>query len=289
MGDSGAGPTEPVEDRSSLRLDALSERLETIQLLKADDEAERGRVLEQLGARGKAESDIIRQQALRRPLYAPDRFEEAHRLVVRGIEVLDRNGVRNAPMPRRLGPVRPVAAYVVQLITRFIVRNHQNTLIDRLRKLYELREANSAWGSAEHAMLRRARLQMRGLSDDLKAKALGVPTFLLGGAFISGMFSALGNGIRAALGHPLLVVVLVAVTVLLLTASAWCVLFAAAVARRRIRLSLDEPLHALYETIGACGDPPKDQSLQFALYAIGFFVLAAIVVPIGVGLVIAAR
>ena len=54
---------------------------------------------------------------------------------------------------------------------------------------------------------------------------------------------------------------------------------AAGVARRRIRLSTDQPIKALFETIGACGNPPKDDSYNFAVYAIVLLVLAWILVP----------
>ncbi|MCU0261042.1 MAG: hypothetical protein MUE78_08490 [Ilumatobacteraceae bacterium] len=267
-------------------IQALTDRLDAFRLLTADSDVERERILDDLGVRGRAESDIVRQQALRRPLAHPAHFEEAHRLVVRGLEVLDRNGVRAAPMPSAVGPLRPVASWVVQLVTRFIVRSHQNSLVDRLRKLYQLREANSAWGSPEHAVLRRARLQMQGLSADLKGEPLGIPTFLVGGAFLSGLFSGLGNAIGAAFGNPIVVVVLVVLMALLLGGVAWAVLFAAGVSRRRIRLALDEPLAGLYRTIGACGDPPEDQALQFAIYAIVLLVVAAIVVPAGIGILL---
>ena len=59
-------------------------------------------------------------------------------------------------------------------------------------------------------------------------------------------------------------------------------------ARRRINLSLDQPLEALWDAIGAAGNPPRDQSYNFALYAIALLILASILVPIAVGLVIRA-
>jgi hypothetical protein len=200
---------------------------------------------------------------------------------VRGLEVLYRNGARAPSIRKPLGPLKPVASFVVQLVTRWIVRNQQNTIVDRVRRLYELREANSVWGSDEHHQLRRARLHMQMLSTELKDKALGIPAFLVGGAFISGVFSALQGAIESALGHPLLVLALVVIVVLLLVGTAWSVLFAAGISRRRIRLAMDGPLEALYETVGSAGNPPHDQSFQIALFAIAFFAIAAIVVPAG--------
>ena len=54
----------------------------------------------------------------------------------------------------------------------------------------------------------------------------------------------------------------------------------------RIRLAVDQPLKALYETIGSCGSPPKDQSYNFAVYAIVLFTLAWIVIPFALWLTI---
>jgi hypothetical protein len=65
---------------------------------------------------------------------------------------------------------------------------------------------------------------------------------------------------------------------------AWAALFAAGVARRRIRLSTDQPMKALWETIGACGEPPHDESYNFAVYAIVLLILAWILVPLAFGL-----
>jgi hypothetical protein len=277
-GTTGAEDAEPEGDL----LDRLDDRFETLRLLRADDEESRGRLLEQMGARGRAEQDIVRQLATHaQPLAQPSRFSEAHRVFIRGLEVLHRNGARAPSIRKPIGPLKPAAQWLIQLVTRWIVNNQKNTIVDRVRRLYELREANAVWGSDEHHQLRRARLQMQVISAEIKDKSLGVPAFLLGGAFISGVFSALQGAIESALGHPLLVVLLVALLVLLLVGSAWCVLFAAGVSRRRIRLSTDKPLQILYDTIGSAGDPPHDQSFQFALFAIVFFALAAIVVPAG--------
>jgi hypothetical protein len=69
-----------------------------------------------------------------------------------------------------------------------------------------------------------------------------------------------------------------------LFALSWVALFSAAVARRRIRLATDQSLAALWETIGAAGEPPRDESYNFAVYAIILLALAWIVVPLVIGL-----
>ena len=109
---------------------------------------------------------------------------------MRSLEVLDRNGTRVPKMPR-IGPLRPIAEYVVQLMIRWIVRGYQNRLVTRVRKLYERREANSVWGSPEHVMLRRARINAVQVEQGYKGNQLGIPAFLLGGAILSTAVSVL--------------------------------------------------------------------------------------------------
>ena len=73
----------------------------------------------------------------------------------------------------------------------------------------------------------------------------------------------------------------------ILACLAWAAIFSAAVARRRIGLSLDQPLAAVGHD-RAAGKPPQDQSFNFALYAIALLILASILVPIAIGLVVRA-
>ena len=177
-------------------------------------------------------------------------------MVMRSLEVLDRNGVRGAPMPGPLGPLKPVVGYVVQLVTRWIVRGYQNSLASNVRKLYERREANSIWGSEEHVMLRRARINAVQVEQGLRSNPVGVPGFLLGGAVLSGLFSLIGNLIsRLVENTPGRIGLGIVLGVLLLGLS-WVALFAASIARRRIRLTTQQPVQALYDVIGAAGDPP---------------------------------
>jgi hypothetical protein len=261
----------------------LIDRIDALRVLRADTVEEKGVMLEAIGGKGKPEQDTVNELSKPRPLWRPDRFEEAHRLMMRSLEVLDRNGARPAKMPK-LGPLSPVAQWAVQQVNRWIVKSHQNTLVDRVRKLYERREANSVWGSPEHVMLRRARIDAVRVEQGFKGKALGLPTFLLGGAFLSGILGAIQSAVRSALGSRVGVIIFTIVLGLIMAALAWVALYAAAVSRRRIRLAVDQPLKALYETIGACGQPPKDQSYNFAIYAIVLTALAWIVIPLGIWL-----
>lgn len=256
----------------------LLDRIDALRVLRADSAEEKGAILEQIAGRGKAEQDIVSELSKRRPLWRPDRFEEAHRLAMRSLEVLDRNGTRVPKMPR-IGPLRPIAEYVVQQMIRWIVRGYQNRLVTRLRKLYERREANSVWGSPEHVMLRRARINAVQVEQGYKGNQLGIPAFLLGGAILSTAVTALRAFFVWAFSGIIGAVVFTVVFGIVFATLAWAAMHAAGVARRRIRLSTDQPIKALFETIGACGNPPKDDSYNFAVYAIVLLVLAWILVP----------
>jgi hypothetical protein len=274
-------PAAPEE--KNLVLDELSQRLDSLRVLRANNPDEAGAVLASLGASGPAESDIVDQLSKIKPLWLPDRFEEAHRMVMRALEVIDRNGPRTAKLPK-LGPLKPLAEWAVQLFTRLIVKNYQQKVIDRIRHLYSRREANSVWGSAEHHMLRRARIDAERVAPGLKGNALGLPTFLLGGAFLSSILGFLGNVAKTVSAAKSLLLVAAVFMAVLFACLSWVMIYSAAVSRRRSKLSLDQPLAALYETIGACGNPPRDDSFTFAVLALVFTGLAFVVIPIGIGL-----
>lgn len=281
---SSPSPTDaavPNPEDSNLILDELSQHLRALRVLRVDNPDQAAALLESLGANGKVEEDIVLQLGAIKPLWIPDRFEEANRLAMRSLEVLDRNGPRNTAL-KTLGPLRPVGEWAVQLFTQLIVRSFQQTVVDRLRHLYSRREASSAWDSAEHHMLRRARIDIERVAPGLKGRALGLPTFLLGGAFISTILGGLKSLGEAIQNNNSILVVATVVMFIVFAGASWAILQAAAISRRRIKLTLDKPLAALFETIGACGNPPKDQSLSFALYAIVLTGLGWLILPLGV-------
>lgn len=264
----------------------LLDRIDALRILRADTEEEKGRLLEQLGGRGRVDQDIVRELAKPKPLWQPDQFDEAHRMAMKSLEVLDRNGARSAPMPKYLGPLKPVVGYVAQLVTRWIVRGYQNNLVGAIRRIYERREAQSIWGSPAHVMLRRARINATQIEQGLRANPIGVPGFLLGGAVLSGLFSLVAQGITAAIGSATGRIVIGVVAFVLLSGLSWVALFAAGVARRRIRLSTDQPMKVLWDVIGAAGNPPRDHSYKFAVIAIVLLVLAVAAVPIVVSAIV---
>ena len=280
-------PHAAADDRSVGRMvdDLLLDRIDALKVLRADTAEEKGALLEKIAGSGKPEQDIVKQLSKVRPLWRPDRFMEAHRLAMRSLEIIDRNGARDAKMPR-LGPLAPIASYVVQQMTRWIVKDYQNTVITNIRKLYERREANAEWGSPEHKMLRQARIDATRIEPGFKGNPLGLPTFLLGGAVLSSIVSALEKFITWAFQPGIGIIVFAVVFGLIFLGLAWSALYAAGVARRRIRLSTEQPMKALWETIGAAGDPPQDGSYTFAVYAIVLLVLAWVLVPLALYVVL---
>ena len=276
-----------MSDNSPSTPELLVDQIDALRVLRADTDEEKGRLLEQIGGKGIVEQEMVSQMSAIRPLLHPDRFEEAHRMMMRGIEVLDRNGPRPSKVPN-VGPLRPIAQWLVQQVTRWIVKSHLNRLTGRICGLYEKREANSDWGTREHAMLRRARLDARRVQANSSGNALGLPTFLLGGAALTSIASGLQSLARSAMDSTLGISILGFIAVFVLGALSWVALYSAGVARRRIRLSTDQPMKALWETIGAAGKPPRDESYNFAVYAIILLVLAWIVIPLAIWLALTA-
>jgi len=289
MADHIPSPQSDQDEKSpgSFVPELLLDQLDALRVLRAQNDEEKGHLLEQIGGKGAVDQDIVRQMSAIRPLRYPERFEEAHRMMMRGIEVLDRNGSRAAAVAH-LGPLRPIGQWMVQLVSRWIVRSHLNRLMTNISSLYEKREANASWGTAEHSMLRRARLDARRVQTGMSRQTLGLPAFLLGGAFITSIVSALQSVARSALDSTTGVIILAVVLMSVLAALSWVALYSAGVSRRRIRLSTDQPIKALWETIGAAGKPPRDESYNFAVYAIILLILSWIVVPLAVWLAIRA-
>jgi hypothetical protein len=272
-------PKETAEHGERFVLDQLADRLDTLRLLREDDPQRAEAMLEQFGAAGRVESEMLRQLGQREPLAIPGRFPEAHRTVMRAVEVFDRNAAR-PPSSLRLGLLTPVASLIVRVLIGIVVRSYQRSVVQHLGRLYALREANSVPGSAEYRMLTLARRQLDRVGADLSGRAGGLPAFLVGGAALS----AVSSTAREATGSPFVLLVVAAVTVALAVAAFWCVITAAAIARRRTRIALDAPLRALYATVGAAGDPPRDKSRAFVVYAVILLALAWVVVPVALTL-----
>lgn len=102
-----------------------------------------------------------------RPLLDAERFSDAHRTFARGLEVLWRNGPRAPALPKTPAPIRPLARVWIQMVAGWIVKSQLSMYANRVGRLYKLREANAAPGTEDYRLMRRARMQMQVLADDL--------------------------------------------------------------------------------------------------------------------------
>ncbi|MCP3934501.1 MAG: hypothetical protein GY708_03920 [Actinomycetia bacterium] len=269
----------PTTDERPL-LDDLEEKFDTFQALRKSDKAAADAVLDQLGASDELDKQILLEVSARRPLGQPARFPAAHALAIRSLEVLDRNGTRKIKV-KAAGPLDPIASYFVQLVTGFIVRSYVSSVIDHMYKLYARRWANSSPDDPARVMLGRARFEVEKLVPGFKRNPLGVPTFLLGGAALSAAGTALQRAVASAFTATWTKVVATLVLAAVFGGISWVVLRGAAIARRRIRLTTRDPLDALWQTIGRCGNPPGDQSKMFALIAMIILAVGWLSLPLG--------
>ncbi len=265
----------PPGDDESLLIDQLSERLESLQLLRGGDEAQTNQLLEAFGSSGIIEDTMLKELSSKAPLRHTHRFDAAHRQAMRALEVFDRNGSRPPSALKVPKLIKPVADRIVQLFITFIVRSHQKRLVRHLRQLYALREANSPVGSDEYQQLATARIQVDAITPDLNKSSLPLPAFLIGGAAISGTLSFIGKSLTTDIGRFGFAAGFLIVGLGLF----WCVLKAAGIARSRGRIALDASFSALWEVIGAAGEPPKDQAKMFAVIASILLLTIWIVVP----------
>ena len=280
-----AEPAAQDRPRAGLLLDDLAEQLSRFRLLPGGSEADAERVLAGLTPALAREREATTELADRQILAHADRFEDAHHLLVKALEVFDRHGWRAPRLPRWLGPLRPLAVVGVEQVTRVIVRSYLREISNSLRRLYARREAQCDFDQPERRPLARARIAMTRLAPDFGGGGGGLPRFLVGGAVLSGLVSAARQVSGLSSGGAAAWFGLGVVAVVIFAAVAWIILQGAAVAHRRARLILHEPLEALWETIGAAGEPPRDDSMTFAtvgivLTAVAWFVTPAIVAAV---------
>jgi hypothetical protein len=259
--------------------------LERLQLLGGDDEAVAA-FLDELDVRGPRDREMLRELARTSPLARPERFDADHRRVVVALESLRRHGHHGARAGEQLGPLRMPIRYLVELVARYVVVAHCKNVAMQLRNLYWLREMQSESGSKELELLRPARFDAQALVEITKGREIGVPTFVIGAVLIPAGLSIW----RLATGtvREWWIAVLVgAVAAAIGLAISWFVLRGAALASRRIRLSLTQPLAELWRTVGHCGSPPRDHSRRFAIVAITLTLSVWIVLPLLVTLSVA--
>src|SRR5262249_20049041 len=150
-------PDAPPDD-DGLLLDELTDQLDRARaLLRGDAESAAEEVLARLGAANPREGVLVRDLTDRRPLVHPERVGDAHTLVLRSLEILDRDGWRWPRLPR-LWILPSLARQAVERVARGIVRRHVERLAKRLHKVYAQREGQASPGTDERRRLRSARL-----------------------------------------------------------------------------------------------------------------------------------
>jgi hypothetical protein len=229
---------------------------------------------------------MLRELARTSPLARPERFEADHRQALVAIESLRRHGHHGASAGAQLPLIGTPVRFLVELVARYVVVSHVKNVSMNLRNLYWLREMQAAGGSQELELLRPARMDAQALVEITKSREIGVPTFVIGGLLIPVGLSLwrLASGTTREWWIALLAGAIgIAVGFLV----SWFVLRGAALASRRIRLSVAQPLAELWQTIGNCGLPPRDQSRRFAVVAISLTLGVWIVLPLLVTLSLA--
>ena len=275
-------PSTPSHEELEERYDNPLERL---QLLGSDDEAIAA-FLDEIDVRSPRDREMLRELARTTALARPERFDEDHRRVLSALESLRRHGHHGASAGASLGILRMPIRYFVELVARYVVISYCKTVAMSLRNLYWMREMESPRGSQEHGRLQPARMDAQALVEITRGGEIGVPTFVIGGLLIPAGLSLwrLASGTVREWWIALLVGVIGVAIGLVIS---WIVLRGAALASRRIRLSVREPLADLWQTIGHCGTPPRDHSRRFAIIAISLTLSVWIVLPLLVTLSLA--
>ncbi len=269
---------EPVVPSHEHLEEVYDNPLERLQLLGGDDEAIAA-FLDEIDVRGPRDREMLRELARTGPLARPDRFEADHRRVLIGLESLRRHGYHGSRVASRLGPLRTPIRFLVELVARYVVVSHVKNVSTNLRNLYWQRELQSPGGSRELELLRPARFDAQALVEITKGREIGVPAFVIGGLLIPASIS-LWRLASGTIREWWLALLAGAVGVAIGLAISWFVLRGAALASRRIRLSVTYPLAELWRTIGSCGTPPRDQSRSFAIVAISLTLGVWIVLPL---------
>lgn len=260
----------------------------TRQLLSGNSEEAAEAVIARMGAESGAEARIAAQLAVTAPLADPERFPIAHRRAMRALEVLDREGFRDPPVGR-IGPIEPIVQPIVEFVAEYLVKSYAETIAGRLRTLYARREAQARPGSHERQALARARIEMDRLAPGFSGGGVTAPLVVVFGAAVP-ILAGFGKSIGAINfgSRPVFLSLVAALLVVSLMAS-WVLLHGAAVAHRRSRLIMQEPLAQLWETIGYAGNPPRDDSVEFATIAVAVTTITWLVIPVAVTLAVIFR
>jgi hypothetical protein len=276
--------TEPAQSPQAETLEEIDNPIERLKLLGENEDAI-AKYLDAMEVTSPREREMLHEISRTRPLAHPDRFPEAHRNMVEALESLARHGYHGTTAGRRIGPLRAVVRWAVKLVARYVVVSYVKEMSNELRNLYTLREMQAVPGTDERWELRRARTDAERMVEALKRRQLGLPTFIIGGALVP-LFATLGR-VTGLLGSTTWAAALAIVGVVIALGASWVILRGAALASRRIRLATRGPAQSLWNTIGWCGRPPRDQSRTFVIISVALTVGSWILVPLLVGIALA--
>jgi hypothetical protein len=263
-------------------LDDLTEQLDrTRKLLTSSPEEAAEAALASFAGQSEVEARIAADLAASQPLADPERFLAAHRLAVRALEVLDRDGSRNPQVSSRYGPVKPLIEFGVEFVAEYITKDYAESTANSIRRLYTRREPQAERGSAERLALSQARVEMERVANGFKGGGVSAPALVVGGAAfpllasVSQLFGPLDFLSKPVLLSGLLIMFIVfgLLSSILLTG--------ASIAHRRSTVIMRQPLAALWATIGHCGNPLQDDSWMFASIALMLSALVWVAVPAG--------
>lgn len=260
--------------------------IERLELLAGDDDAIAS-FLDDIDVRSPREREMLTEIARPRTLARPERLGADNRRAVVALESLRRHGFHGSRAASQVGPLRLVVRYFVELVARYIVVSYVKSVVLNMRNLYWLREIQAPDDSSDLKLLRPLRMDAEALVTITKSREIGIPTFLIGALLIP-LGATLYRGTTGfAFQSWIAAVVVGAIGILIGLAVSWVVLRGTAMASRRIRLSVREPLDSLWASIGNCGRPPKDTSRKFAIVAISLTVGVWIILPTIVGVSLA--
>jgi hypothetical protein len=254
-----------------------------MQLLSGDDTAIEA-FLDEIDVTSPRAREMLVELARQQTLARPERFFADHQRVVVALESLRRHGFRGSRAASRLGPLRAFARWGIELVARYIVVSYVQTVLTEMRNLYLMREIESPDGSPEMKLLRAARFDAGALVEATRSRAVGVPTFVIGGLLLPLFASIYRLATGLTFGNWVTAIVVGMVGALIGLGISWFLLRGTAMASSRIRLALREPLRELWTSVGHCGNPPRDQSRKFAIIGISLTIGVWIVIPALVGL-----
>jgi len=257
--------------------------LERLQLLSGDDAAIEA-FLDDIEVTSPRAREMLTELARTTTIARPGRFFADHQRAVAALESLRRHGYHGSRGASGLGALTTFVRWGIELVARYIVVSYVKTVTTDMRNLYHFREVEARDGSAEMKLLRSARFDAAALMEIAKSRAIGVPTFVIGGLLIP-LFASI---YRLATGYTwddwVTATIVGVIGALIGVTISWFLLRGTAMASSRIRLSVREPLKELWRSVGNCGSPPRDHSRRFAIVGITLTVGVWIVVPTLVGL-----